>query len=494
MKISPAYFFSKEKNENGVSNREMLAYASGAGGYSVAAGYVSGRITYFYENHIVPGKNSHYVGKIMTASIVWDAINDVLVGSYVDRKKHRPFAKMRPYTLYCPPIAGLLGMAMFLAFGSSDMFRLGYLLSCYFFWDLICSFEEVGIWGKLALSNKNPHERSRVTQWVVNGGGLGGYIPKTFPFFWDILKKTGMSEKSIFILFAILFSVVGQALAMNTTRFKERIDTPPQESESFFKSLSVIRYNPTLLLVGGAKIAREIYPRIDRTYFYQSAFRNSSGLKGGTAETMYDTVSSIPGACSAFFANKLIDRFGGHKKSLIVSQIAIISARIISYGIGKIPGLEYNTFPGFLTMCIIIGASSTFTSFMDVSHRSLINNSVDEVELKTGLRTEGISTSALSFSNKLNKSLVALISNVTLYSFLGYRVDEGDPEYIFHQSEKFYKWQYPIYMLSPVIGEALYILVISFVRDDKEHTAEVARELEKRRAQLNMNVQTAETE
>ena len=193
-----------------------------------------------------------------------------------------------------------------------------------------------------------------------------------------------------------------------------------------------------------------------------------------------------------FFANKLINKFGGMKRALIISQIAVIAARIIAYAIGMTSALRYNTALGFIVMCIIIGFSSAFTSFMDIAHRSLINDSIDEVELKTGLRTEGISTSFTSFQKKLTNSLQELIKNVTLYKFLGYSVTPGDTEYIFHQSPKFYKWQYPIYMLAPVIGEAVYIFIIMFVKEDKQHMAEVERLLAEKRALAKQESEKAE--
>lgn len=482
MKNPLAFLFSKEENDEHISNREILSYSMGAVGQSISYGFVSGKITYFYENHVVPGKNAHYVGKIMTASIIWDAINDVLVGGFVDRRQHKPYQKMLPYLRNLPPFIGGLSAALFVTMQTTPFLKLAYLVFCYFFWDLLYSFQEVGIWGMLPLSSVHSDTRARVTQWVSIGAGLGGYIPKLFPTLWDVLEKNGMDEKMIFVMFAFIFGIGGQALAFRASKYRERVDSPVQKGESFLKSVAVLRHNPTLLLIGFAKLIHEMYPRIDRTYFYQSEFRNSKSFGGGTAETLYDTISSIPGALSVFFANKLINKFGGMKKALIISQAAIIAARIIAYFIGIIPGCRYNTPHGFIIMCVIIGISSAFTSFMDIAHRSLINDSIDEVELKTGLRTEGISTSAFSFSKKLTSSLQSLIMNLTLYKFLGYKAIPGDKDYIFHQSAKFYKWQYPIFMLGPVIGEALYVIIILFIKDDRNHKAEVEKQLAERRA------------
>ena len=54
------------------------------------------------------------------------------------------------------------------------------------------------------------------------------------------------------------------------------------------------------------------------------------------------------------------------------------------------------------------------------------------------------------------------------------------------------KWQWPIFMLGPVIGAVLYTVIISFVRDDKEEKRKIEAELFERRnavenkeAQLN---------
>ena len=434
----------------------------------MSSNFVTGRVTYYYENHAVPGESAHIAGKIMTASIVWDAVNDILVGGYIDRKKHRPYQKMRPFLLWFPPVIGVLSAAMFFTVFSSGTLRLIWLVLCYFGWDLLYSFQETGVWGMLPLSSPHSAERARVTQWVTIGANLGGYLPKAFPLAWDLLEKRGMDEKTIFILFAVLFGLGGELLSLHASVFRERVASPVQEEESFFKSIAVLRHNPKLLLIGAAKTIHEVYPRINRTYFYQSAFRLTGAMGGGTAETLYETLSSVPGALSVFFANRLINVFGGMKRALVISQIAIIAARGIAYAVGILPATRFDTVHGYIIMCSIIGVSSAFTSFMEIAHRSLINDSIDEVELKTGLRTEGISASAINFARKITVSLQSLIMNLTLYRFLGYNAIPGDKDYINHQSEKFYRWQYPIFMLGPVIGEALYVVIILFVKDDRK--------------------------
>ena len=56
-----------------------------------------------------------------------------------------------------------------------------------------------------------------------------------------------------------------------------------------------------------------------------------------------------------------------------------------------------------------------------------------------------------------------------------------DENYIAMQGETFYKWQFPLFMLGPIVGAVLYIVVIAFVRDDPGRRGEVEAALKERR-------------
>ena len=120
---------------------------------------------------------------------------------------------------------------------------------------------------------------------------------------------------------------------------------------------------------------------------------------------------------------------------------------------------------------------------MDIAHRSLLSDSIDETELKTGLRTEGVSFSMQNFTSKITSGMSTLIQNFFLFRVLGYISYGKEVEnYIELQGEKFYRWQFPLFMLGPILGAVFYLLVILFVRDDPKHHDEVERALKARRA------------
>ena len=84
MKNPISFLFSREETEIHVPNREILSYATGLAGQNVSYSFISGRLTYFYENHVMSTERASLVGKLMTATHVWDAVNDVIIGAYVD--------------------------------------------------------------------------------------------------------------------------------------------------------------------------------------------------------------------------------------------------------------------------------------------------------------------------------------------------------------------------------------------------------------------------
>ncbi len=483
MKNPFAFLFSREETDTHVNNREILYYATGLAGQNISYAFISGRLTYFYENHAVSTEKAHFVGKMMTFSHVWDAINDIVVGAYVDKAPHKPLQKMRPYLLYLPLIIGLTGAMMFLRVGSGDTFRLIWLAALYVVWDLVYSFQDVGLWGLLALSSPHSRERSRVAQWVSIGAGAGSTVASAFPFLWDLLKKS-VPEHTIFTLFGFVFGLGGEVLSLRAAKFRERVDSPVQDKEKLWESLAVIRHNPTLILISLARLSQGLSPQINGTYFFQSEYRDFplGFMKGGTAEMVYGMISGAPGAVAMPFANKIIDRLGGMKRLLVVSQVTAIATRLIVFGVGSIPALRYNSAPGFFIMSVLCAVYNVPGALMDIAHRSLTSDSIDEVELKTGIRTEGVSFSMQNFTSKLTSGVRTYIQNFFLFNFLEYKAYD-DENYIAMQGEKFYKWQFPMFMLGPIVGSLLYLLFISFVKDSRERRDEVERLLKERRAQ-----------
>ncbi len=470
-KISLKYFFQKEPAGEGmVANRNIIHYATGLAGQNIHYSYISGWLRYFCINvlHIDEKK----VGNIFTLSYFWDAINDPVVGAYIDRRKHKPYNKLRPFLLYFPPLIGALGMLMFLNVPFNENGKLAYILVLYFVWDFFYSFQDVGLWGMIALSSTKSEERARVAQWVSIGAGTGSTIAGAFQFLRGMLK---LEDTTVFILFGVLFALGGQLISMYAHKMPEMTESPEAEKGSVLKSITILRHNPTLLLISLARFSQGLSPKVQNAYFFENALTFVNRDTGKMLETVFGILAGVPGAVAMPFANKIATKIGGMKKLLVISQVAAIVLRVAVYFVG------YDSWPRFITMSLLISLVNLPGTLMDIAHRSLTSDSIDEVELKTGVRTEGISFSMQNFTSKMTSAATTFIESrmLSLLDFDRFASSEGRK-----QGAKFIKWQWPMFMLGPVVGAVLYLIIISFIKDDKAHKAEVERLLRERKEAL----------
>jgi Na+/melibiose symporter-like transporter len=79
-----------------------------------------------------------------------------------------------------------------------------------------------------------------------------------------------------------------------------------------------------------------------------------------------------------------------------------------------------------------------------------------------------------NFTTKMQNSATTMIEGILLKK-LGYNKEAkaaGLP-----QSEHFIKWQWPMFVLGPAVGSVFYLIIILFIKDDKQTKLETERKL-----------------
>lgn len=457
-----------------VPTSKLLAYSVGLAGQNMTYGYISGWLFYFMTS--ILGINSVVVGTITSISRAWDSINDPIVGAMVDKHKFRNGEKLRPLLAFTPPIIGILSAMMFLPLGTG---RIAVILICieYLIWDLFYSFQDTALWGMVAVSSPLSEERGRVSQWVSIGAGAGSTIAGGFQIFRSVCSGTfGMSDIVIFAMFGILFGLGGELLSLFAHRMKETVEAPKSE-ESIIEAIFVLRHNRTLLLISLARFCKDATQALlPWAYFFESKKEFDFGFAtfdGGTTQVVYGIITGAVGAVAMLFATRVAKKIGGMKRILVIAQITNIVLRIISYFIG------FNTIAQRYAVMALMAIVYIPTNMMDIAHRSLTSDSIDEVEYKTGKRTEGISFSMQNFISKISSAVALFLSGIIL-SALKYDSDKKN----YNQGALYNKWMWPIFMVGPVIGQVLYLIVISFVKDNRETKLMIEAELKSRREAL----------
>lgn len=188
---------------------------------------------------------------------------------------------------------------------------------------------------------------------------------------------------------------------------------------------------------------------------------------------IYGLLSGAPGTFAQFAATKIVNKIGGMKKTLVLAQVSAIVLRIICYFIG------YNSIGKMLIVVLLIGLQSIPAFMVNIAHRSLMSDSIDYVEYTTGKRTEGITFSMQNFATKVGDAISLMIKG-KLLTMVGYNQNIA----MTAQNAVFMKWQWPMFILGPAVGAILYLIVIVFLKDDKEQKKMIEQELKLRRDTL----------
>lgn len=465
--------FSKEAEEGNVPNNELLAYSAALMGQNMTYALINQWLFYFCTNilYIGPKKVGVFTGIVR----IWDAINDPVVGNYIDRKKHKSGQKLHPYLGKLPIVIGILSALMFIDFGFSETVALVFLVGVYIAWDLTYSFQDVALWGMMALISPHSRERSRVSQWLNIGIGAAYAVLSLVPLIIGAREKIGVSEKMLFVIFGVVLGFGGELLSILAYKTKERVEfVNPPKKQSFIKDLSVLWQNKFLLLLLLSQLLDFINGAVPQIYFFKYCVSLELGgnvYNGETVQFYYGILVSILSAVSMFFAVKLSDKMGGMRNVIILAQLMNIICRVAAYFIG------FNTIPQMIGVICIISISSIPTNMVGIAERSLICDAIDYAEWKTGKRTEGISNSMKNLTNKFKDALKTLSAGLILgmLNFDAKLDSAGLP-----QPEIFYKAQWPLFMLLPALGSVLYLIPFLCIRYTKKQKALVEKELMER--------------
>ncbi len=476
MKNALKRFFSREAEEGNIPNRELTGHAVALAGQNLTYAFIGGWMFYFCTNILKIG--SKKVGIITGIFRVWDAVNDPIVGGYADKRKSKPGEKLRPYLRYIPVPLGIFSALLFMNFGWGETAAIVYFIIIYLIWDTLYSFQDVGIWGIVAIASPHSSEHLRMAQTARIGASTGSLLVGLFPLILGAKEQMGLTEGQLFMICGIVCGLGGELLTLTAAGTKERVQKEPEEKESLWEGILMLRHNRILLTMAVAQILGALSPVIPAIYFFKYGVGTveffGKELNGETLMFFFQIASGFPSAVALFAAKKLANKLGGAKNIFLLAKSANAAARVCAYFVG------FNT-PGQIgAVALLLAAASFPDGATSIAKTSLWCDSIDYVEWKTGKRTEGISFSMQNFLSKMSSGITLFINGLML-DRLGYKEAFG----LLGQPARFYKYQWPIYILGPVVGEVLFLLPVLTIRYTKETKERVESELAARRAALN---------
>ncbi len=174
----------------------------------------------------------------MIIALIWDGINDPIMGFIVEKFRFKNLGKFKPWILFGAIGNAIAVVCMFVirptfANGTANGWAfVGVMIAFYFLWDLFFTVNDIGYWSMLPSLTNDEHERASITSLMTISASIGGFIMTAgcmlLPTMFAQLSSAQMYMiLSIVVAFLFLLSQVAVFLLC-----KERRIDPKQEQVS----------------------------------------------------------------------------------------------------------------------------------------------------------------------------------------------------------------------------------------------------------------------
>lgn len=238
-------------NEAKLSNKVKFSYA--IGGFGKDMMFAMSTIMMFYFNDLL-GINAAFLGVMFMVVRIWDAINDPIMGTIVDKTQSR-WGKFRPW-IFAGTIANAVVLVILFLnpnFQTNSAMQLVYVTTFYTLWGMSYTLMDIPFWSMIPTLSYDQKERESITvltriftsigYFVVAGGYLA---------FAQILGGGDTVSNQIqgLMYFAIIVAVIFIICEIITVRnVKENITPEKEEKRTLKKMFELLKENDQLLVV-----------------------------------------------------------------------------------------------------------------------------------------------------------------------------------------------------------------------------------------------------
>ena len=389
----------------------MLKYGIGGLGIALFSGLFGYTYNFYLYNFSSPAYNMGLIlGYTFLIFAIWNTINDPLFGFFSDRTRTR-WGRRRPYIMFAIPIL-IVGLLMiYFPFGSGFNFFFIWILASLCIYDTGYTLIGLNYASILPELTFDSDKRAKTNTWSIIFMAFGTVF--TFLIGFLFLRNVPMLQ-----MIAVLFAIIGGcALLFTGITIKEKrqfMEVPPLGTkDAILKSF----YNKSFLTYEGFNFTYTLMYNIIQISLIQFAISvlELSSLEGMLLLGAFSLLSIVGIPLMLYFNRNL-----GTKKTVVLFSAIFTCA--ISFT------LFINTFLEIIILVIILGLSYSAPSLLNPL---LIANIIDEDEMKTGRRREGMYFGGNALITKPAISVAALIAGLfNTYLFFNPGFNVHSPKYI----------------------------------------------------------------
>lgn len=433
--------------------KDKLGYLAGDLGNNMSFMLSSTFLMVFYTE--VLGINPNVVGTLFVVARFVDAVSDVVFGKLVDRSKETEAGKFKPWI---KRFAGPVALASFLMYqtamaGAPMTLKVVYMYVTYLLWGSLF-YTAINIpYGSMASAiSPNPDERTQLSVYRGMAATLGGMFVGTIsPLFIYMTDEAGnqiVRGGSAFVIVAGMFSLLSLLfyfICYKWTTERVRVTQTGAEDVSLLQSFAQIFKSRSLLAITGASISLllvMIMIQQMNNYIFPFYYGSAAGV------SLINFINPLVSLLVAFpLASALARRFG--KKE--VSSIAMfIGSGIYALLFFLRPENMY---------VFMVGVILAFVSvnIFNATVWACITDVIDDHEIQTGHREDGMVYAVNSFARKVGQALAGGAAGWAL-SWIGYNSGAGG-----QQAPEVLEGIFNISVLVPAIGFLICGLILMFV-------------------------------
>ena len=422
------------------TKKEAAGFLVGMFGQNLIYNIVATGLYFYFQNVICLPAMA--LGWIMTIARIWDAINDPMMGTIVD-KTHSKWGKCRPYLIIFPAIIGVITILAFLNgnYATADtttqkVLIVAWAAISYIAWGMCFTVCDIPLWGITSLMTEDENDRSKILGLARMVAGVGGIGVLVVQIAQAAAGAFGGDMQKGFIVTVIIMTVVATILFEFAGLFtKERVDKS-EKSYTFKENFKIMFGNKPFRQILISGILRSpiqllmIVAMTLVTYYYANGnimnilvYNDDGSLAGINVKILIGlgcvAAGLFVGQFVAMGVTPLIIKKVEKKTLYNVYSIAGAVPYALIFVFYKVSGGDLTTtfWSIIIGICMLFG-SAAFGG-INVLQSVMIADCVDYEEYYNGVRTDGVFFSGQSFITKLAAGISTIVSSA-VYAIVGY--------------------------------------------------------------------------
>ena len=474
----------------GMQPKEAIAYSITGFGQNLICNIIGSYLMVFMTDALLFDIDSKVgavsgvvaVAYLMLFTRIYDALNDPIMGSLVDRTRTK-WGKCRPYLKWMAFPIAIMTILCFLPVYDNTAKSFAVISAIYVLWSMVYTVADVPYWGLSTAMTNDTEVRGKMLTVARLACTLGAGIVTVFvPIITSGVTAKYKDENGLlltqysaqnaetlkwtyFICAVVLVAVAIPTFFYGFKNTKERY-TATENPPSLGHNFSLLFKNRELMLIvlsGILGAARTVYMGAGGLYFAKYALNNE-----GIYSIM--TILVVPGGLIASVLVPWLTSKFGKKNTYIIAHLVGAVTMFVMLFVG------YKSTAALIVCAIGIVILGIPQGINNVMTYAMIGDTVDYLEWKTGERAEGICFAMQTLINKIGMAVAAFVG-VIAYAMAG--ISPQNPAGSITPEGLDKLWL--MIVLTGALSMLLTIVPMLFYRLSEKKQAEMVKEIEARK-------------